>query len=111
MTNRWTGPLVLLGYALIWMLVATAVHGQSITGSIIIGSTSTACPLERPIRKTVDSGFATCTLVACVGKLVCPPDVAPGMPECYRMPASDCNTCTRSVTDICLSQEELDRAR
>jgi hypothetical protein len=77
----------------------------------ITAANSADCPPERPIKRTLSTGMMNCTLVACIGKLVCPPNPPPGMAECFRMPASDCNTCTPVTTEICLSQAELDKAR
>lgn len=77
------------------------------------------CPSDRPIKKTVTSGMMTCTAVACVGPLRCPPDppmLPPGArksllgADCYYAPTTDCNTCKQDTADICLSQEEFEKA-
>jgi hypothetical protein len=60
------------------------------------------CPFERPIERTIATS-QTCTLIACLGRLVCPLRT-PG--ECYRLPADNCNTCTPQRTIICLTPEE-----
>lgn len=76
------------------------------------------CPAERPIKRTVASPMMTCTLLACQSKLVCPS--APMLPQgavpsllgadCYYMPSNDCNQCTSTTSEICLSQEDFDKA-
>lgn len=100
-------------------LMVSMAHGQDMRGNgMMIGpvvgnyqNLAPECPSDKPIRKTVDMGIVSCTLLACLGKLVCPHSVPPTSPECFRMPASDCNTCTRGFSHICLSQDELDKAR
>ena len=100
-------------FLMLWCAPALAqdMRGNGMFVGPVVGPNPAVCPSDKPIRKTVDTGFGTCTLMACIGRLVCPPSVSPGDPECFRAPAKDCNTCTRTIVEICLSQDELERAR
>jgi hypothetical protein len=99
-----------IAFTLMWGLQGTwqAVHGQ-IYGPSVAGIAG-ECPPDRPIKR-----FAvrypvtqTCTAVVCSPRLKCPAD----SDQCYSV-VEDCNKCSPApVTEqICLSQEELDRAR
>ena len=66
------------------------------------------CPPERPIQRLMDNGIASCTLLVCLGKLVCPADQSQ---PCYRLPAGDCNTCTHSYSTLCMTPEEAEKAK
>lgn len=77
------------------------------------------CPTDKPIKKTVASTTMRCTAVMCIGKLTCPSDppmLPPGAAksllgaDCYYAPVGDCNTCTQDTTEICLSQDEFEKA-
>ena len=68
--------------------------------------TNFTCPSNRPNLVTVGTGIMTCTLLACVGPLICPPDG-----DCVRAPAKDCNSCQEEKQALCLTDEELKAAR
>lgn len=108
--NRLAGPLIAFGFAcgVIALALMVPAHGAE-------------CPPDRPIKRTVNANAAWCTLKACVGKLVCPSQ-PPMLPlgaaksligaDCYYAPAAgDCNTCSAAVHEICLSQDDLDKAK
>lgn len=96
MTNRWTGPAVLAAYAVFWIAVARTADGQSVY-----------CPPDRPYRRVVEQPISTCTLLGCQ-KMVCEKD----SDRCQLVITADCNTCSRAPdVMVCLSQEELDKAR
>lgn len=67
------------------------------------------CPTDKPFARTVTEYPASmqCTLLACPPRLVC------GEQVCSLLPTNDCNRCYPEPTmrRICLSQEELDRAK
>ena len=87
------------------LTLATPAIGQS--GSLIIDQnwtpSASMCPSDHPNRRSVNTGFMNCTLLACIGKLSCPPNGG----DCFRLPAGDCNTCTEQKEEVCLSDQEL----
>jgi hypothetical protein len=68
------------------------------------------CPPDRPHARTVVEypSMITCTLLACMPRLVCPTD---GSERCGYQ-TWDCNRCTPEPVDkqLCLSDEELVQA-
>ncbi len=82
---------------------------------LIVPAFADDCPVDRPFKRTVADYTkpVTCTLLACIGKLICPDDGDKlSGAECYYGPATDCNKCTGGgVTEICLSAAELEKAR
>jgi hypothetical protein len=65
------------------------------------------CPADHPhARKVIDyTKSVQCTLMMCLPVLTCP---AEG--DCVYT-SSSCNTCTNNTTEICLSDDELQRAQ
>lgn len=76
----------------VWMLCAPAIAAD--------------CPPDRPHKRSVTERSNTCTLLACMGRLVCPE----GGGACW-MVTQDCNRCNEPVTyDVCLSDADLQKA-
>lgn len=98
----------------IWFLIGVVV-GAIVTAALFLSTPARAeeCPLERPFKRVVDdpmSGFRTCTLVYCSPWLVCPA----GIDRCSYESAKECNTCSPKAqhdVEICLSKDEIDRAK
>lgn len=107
----WLGCTAALILAAVVLAFIGTASGQDLRGNgmaigTFVGPLKVECPPQKPHKRIVEGQFSTCTLVACIGKLIC--DDA----KCWRGPATDCNTCSRSPdTEICLSSEELERAR
>ena len=76
---------------------------RATAGDLVVGN---ECPMDRPHKKIVASGYVNCTLVACVGPLSCPSNGG----ECRHLPAKDCNICTEEKFTVCLTDGELETA-
>jgi hypothetical protein len=80
----------------------------------VIDARAQDCPADRPHRVEIDIDMMNCTLLACLGPLLCEEKettTAGTITLCGRGPVSDCNTCTRAVTVACLSDDDLKAAR
>ncbi len=68
------------------------------------------CPLDKPIKRLIVRYpvTITCTLLGCSPRLKC----TVGSDRCYSV-VEDCNKCSPAPVEeqICLSQEELDKAQ
>ena len=66
------------------------------------------CQVNLPIKKTIASGLMQCTVLACVGKLVCPEggDKLTGA-DCVTITDNSCNHCTASTIERCFSEEQF----
>lgn len=121
----WVGVTAALLIAAGVVFTVGAARGQT-SGSVSIGSATAgprtitlppaepkdgACPPERPHKRTttIYPQSTMCTTMACAPKLVCGKDTD----RCAYVPTNDCNRCSPEPRDveICLSSEELERAR
>jgi hypothetical protein len=89
------------------MRFAVAVIAFAVLPAFAQGIGTRICPAERPIaRKVIDYSVPIqCTLMACIGELVCPKDEDQ---PCVRLPTNNCNHCTEPATVIqCFSADEM----
>lgn len=64
------------------------------------------CPPDKPNKRIIEGQVVSCTLVSCLGKLICDGQ------KCWHGIAADCNICTRAPDrEICLSDDELAKAK
>lgn len=90
--------------------LSLSVLWATILAMILLGVSVTmaACPPDRPQERMVTTTMQTCTLLACLGPLICPDDETK---NCYRGVAMNCNTCTPIIESICLSDTEMTAAK
>lgn len=92
-----------IGRGVLSVLSVAPAAAQSFFGAP--SDSSGSCPAGHHARQVTDwSAPMNCTLMVCLGKLVCPADGG----ACTRMPANDCNSCSSPPPlTLCLSDEEL----